>query len=376
MKNRFLVALALVPGFALAQTQPFSIKGKVGAYNAPVKAYLFYGKVRAPQDSAVLKNGEFLLKGNLSSGIERASVLLDHSGKGLSGAMGRPDFTDLYVTKGVTTLTSRDSLANAVAGGEENKAKAKLAAMLAPLDKQQQAIYGEFQSASPEKKKDEAYVSGLQKRFGDVDEQKNAIRKNFIKANPNSYVSAEAILSIAGQSPVEAEITPYITALSPAMKATEPVKQVLAMIEAGKKTAVGAMAMDFTQNDVDGKPVKLSDFKGKYVLLDFWASWCGPCRGENPNVVKAFNKYKDKGFTVLGVSLDRENGKEAWLKAIKDDGLTWTHVSDLKFWQNAVAVQYGIRSIPQNYLIDPTGKIVASNLRGPALDAKLAELLH
>jgi peroxiredoxin len=133
--------------------------------------------------------------------------------------------------------------------------------------------------------------------------------------------------------------------------------------------------MEFTQNDTLGKPVSLSDFKGKYVLIDFWASWCGPCRAENPNVVKAYNNYKDKDFTVLGVSLDQPGKQEAWLNAIHKDSLTWTHVSDLKFWDNAVAQLYGIRAIPQNLLLDPSGKIIAKNIRGEELKKKLEEVM-
>jgi peroxiredoxin len=141
----------------------------------------------------------------------------------------------------------------------------------------------------------------------------------------------------------------------------------------GKGVPVGAMAPAFTQNDIDGKPIKLSDFKGKYVLIDFWASWCGPCRGENPNVVSAYAKYHDKGLEILGVSLDTK--KEAWIKAIADDNLTWKHVSDLKGWKNEVGALYGIQSIPANLLIDPTGKVIAKDLRGTALTDKLAEIL-
>jgi thiol-disulfide isomerase/thioredoxin len=127
------------------------------------------------------------------------------------------------------------------------------------------------------------------------------------------------------------------------------------------------------QNNAEGQPVSLESFRGKYVLVDFWASWCGPCRMENPNVVSAYQRYKDKNFTVLGVSLDRDKNK--WLQAIDADRLTWTHVSDLAFWNNAAAKLYKVTSIPQNYLLDPEGRIIGKNLRGPALDSFLEKVL-
>jgi peroxiredoxin len=145
------------------------------------------------------------------------------------------------------------------------------------------------------------------------------------------------------------------------------------VIENGKIGAVGTKALEFTQQDTAGKNISLSQFRGKYVLLDFWASWCRPCRMENPNVVSAYNEYRNKNFTILSVSLDQD--KDNWLNAIKTDHLNWTHVSDLQFWGNEAAKLYHVESIPQNFLIDPNGIIIAKNLRGEELKARLHELL-
>ena len=139
-----------------------------------------------------------------------------------------------------------------------------------------------------------------------------------------------------------------------------------------KATAIGQPAPEIELPNPEGQVVKLSSFKGKYVLVDFWAKWCGPCRKENPNVVRAYNQYKDKGFTVFGVSLDRS--KDDWLRAIQEDGLTWTHVSDLKYWQSEAAKTYNINAIPFSVLLDPQGVIIGKNLRGAALENKLAEI--
>ena len=144
-------------------------------------------------------------------------------------------------------------------------------------------------------------------------------------------------------------------------------------INSAKATSIGRQAIDFTQPDVNGKNISLSSYKGKYVLVDFWASWCGPCRTENPNVLKAYNDYKEKGFDVLGISLD--NDKAAWLKAIQKDHLPWTQVSDLKAQNNDAYVAYGIKGIPFNVLLDKNGVIVGKNLRGEGLEKKLKEIL-
>lgn len=157
-------------------------------------------------------------------------------------------------------------------------------------------------------------------------------------------------------------------------KNTEPeaAAQLNQVLRTSASFVTGGEAPDFTMNTPEGKPMKLSDHKGKVLLVDFWASWCGPCRRENPNVVKAYNKYHEKGFDVLGVSLDKT--KDRWLQAIEKDGLMWHHVSDLKGWKNEAAALYGVRSIPSTLLLDREGKIIARNLRGPQLEAKLAEI--
>jgi peroxiredoxin len=220
---------------------------------------------------------------------------------------------------------------------------------------------------------------GMKSIEAKVDSIDEAVRKQtgaYVKNNPSSPIAVFALQQYAGYSIDAAEVEPLYQKLPKSAQETPSGKDLAKAIEMAKKTGVGQVAMDFTQNDTLGKPVSLSSFRGKYVLLDFWASWCGPCRAENPNVVKAYNAYKSKGFEVLSVSLDKESAKERWLKAIHDDNLTWTHVSDLQYWNNAVAKMYGIQSIPQNFLIDPQGKIIGKNLRGEDLEKKLATIFN
>ncbi len=198
--------------------------------------------------------------------------------------------------------------------------------------------------------------------------------KNFIKTHPKSAMSAHILNNDFNNANIPlAEVEEALSYIDPSMKDNSNVKAAQKRIDDKRGTMVGYKATNFAQADPSGKMVQLSDFRGKYVLVDFWASWCRPCRMENPNVVAAFNKYKSKGFTVLGVSMD--SNREAWLAAVQQDMLNWTQLSDLKGWGNEVGKIYGVTGIPANYLIDKEGKIIAKDLRGAALDEKLAEVL-
>jgi peroxiredoxin len=196
--------------------------------------------------------------------------------------------------------------------------------------------------------------------------------EDFIRSNPDSYVS----LYLVDRRAVIIDLPtfePLYASLSPRLKNTVRGKAIGEKLAVTQKTAIGKPALVFAQNNTEGQPVSLASLRGKYVLIDFWASWCGPCRAENPNVVKAYNRFKDKNFEIIGVSLDDK--KDPWLQAIQKDGLPWIHVSDLKGWKNDVAVQYGVAAVPQNFLVDPNGIIVAKNLRGEELEKKLGEII-
>lgn len=221
---------------------------------------------------------------------------------------------------------------------------------------------------------DEEKAAGLMQQVEEMYESTNTIQKEFIQENPGSY-AAPYFLSRIQHGMEPEELDDLITALDPALEKVPAIVTLKERVEKLKSVSVGKIAPDFTMNDVDGNLVKFSDVykQHEYTLLDFWAAWCPPCRAENPNIVAAFNQYKDKGFSVFGVSLDRE--RDAWLKAIDDDQLTWLHVSDLSYWNNAAAQLYAVNSIPSSLIVDKTGKIIAKNKRDKELFETLSELL-
>jgi len=378
MKKILLFSALLFSIFQVHAQDKFTIKGDVSKVSMPIaKVYLsYYADGKSTMDSSDVVDGKYSFTGSLGDPLMaslRAKYQEDPNAKTIRAISYNRDIKQLFLENAKISVVSTDSFANAaIKGSKAHAAFVNWENLMKPENQKSAELNKEYSELY--KKKDQAGMDRLEAEFDKLTASKNIKNKQYLSDNPASPIAMFIFRQFAGYDINADEAEPVFLSLSEKLRSGPAGKEMAEKIEIAKKTGVGRMAMDFTQNDTLGNPVSLSSFKGKHVLIDFWASWCGPCRQENPNVVKAFNNYKEKGFTVLGVSLDQPNAKDKWMKAIHDDNLTWTHVSDLKFWKNEVAVQYGIQAIPQNYLIDPQGKIIGKNLRGEALNKKLEEI--
>jgi peroxiredoxin len=351
------------------------IRGKVGNYSSPAKMFLTYtfpGKKTAI-DSATIENGYFEFYGSLEIPVNASLILKKTSAKIALSRITEENQLQLYLETGVISINGGDSLSTStIRGGDLNRDYAKYMQGIKPVVDNLKLVLKAFSQ-------DHTITSDqATKKIDSLMPVYDESHQDFIEGHLGSPVSVYVLESLIANDKNLNEASDLFARLSDNTKGSARAISFKETLEKKKKafysqkpTNIGDLAPYFEQPDISGKKVTLSQFKGKYLFLDFWASWCKPCRAENPNLVKAYEKFKQKGLEIMSVSLDGIAQKKAWLNAIRIDGLTWLQVSDLKAWENSAALIYGVKAIPENYLIDPSGKIIAKNLRGEELNSML-----
>lgn len=313
-----------------------------------------------PIDTAYVKNKQVTFR---NSQLKQPKKLILHS----PGAL-RP--VPIWVEKGLTKvdINSVDFIDFSVEGGELQKLYNDLMEKQASIEPQIMELMGQLYLPNLDGHKKDSLQNAAKQLLA----QKEAIEKNFIREHPNSLVSMD-VLNVYKKNWGKAQVLKLFAPTNNEIKESPYAKSIAKYLEITKNTGVGEPFVDFTQKTPAGTTATFSELDGQYKLIEFWAAWCGPCRKANPELIKVFEQYKNKGFNIMGVSLD--NNEKAWLEAIEKDALPWVQVSDLEGTENEVATIYGVNAIPDNVLIDPSGQIIARRLEPQQLADKLADLL-
>lgn len=359
-----------------AQNGNFVIQGKANKQFEGKKLYLDYQKNGfSISDSTVIQKGKFTFEGEVDD-PNYARMILDTKGVGKLRSQYDGDRLYFFIGNENYKFNIQESLKKvAITGSQLHESWIQYLNFIGGdfmdiIDQANQAFSAVPTDATD---KDDQYAA-IKVKFDAIFDKRNDQQLLFAQQNPNSQFAVDALTEVANKRGTKGIESTFLE-LSKSLQNSVKGKELAARIYADKNIVIGSMAPNFAQPDQQGNIVQLADFKGKFVLLDFWASWCAPCRAENPNLKKAYINFKPKGLEVFAVSIDDKNGRDAWLKAIKDDDLPWIHAADLKGWRNDAAVLYGVRGVPQNYLIDPSGKIVAINLRDENLHKVLEEYI-
>ncbi len=322
-------------------------------------------------DTTLLVNGMFHFVNELRETTNALLVVLFEPVDRESNP--RREMKNIFMEPGKIDVFIRDSVKNAIIkGSASHDAYEEYLKLLKPYQTRQTAVAAEIFDLVNQGKTEG--VDLLREEYQRLEqEKKEQIMLPYVASNPASPIALSVLTGYAGYFFEAKKIEPLFEMMPVSVQQSPSGLAFREKIEIAKKTGIGVYAMPFTQYDKEGNTVTLNDYKGRYVLLDFWASWCAPCRKEKPNLIRAYHQFKDRNFTVLGISLD--HNRQSWINAIGADGIEWTNVSDLKAKNNEVAIIYGITNIPQNFLVDPEGVIIARNLMGEALHKKLDEVL-